>query len=78
MDPLLQEAAWIFRQMWTHMSVKRIVGKDNKEVDVASWLTHLPVSYFTLHFNTFFPQKNPIDYYYPQGEDITGAVQHIC
>ena len=58
------------------MSVKRIVGKDNKEVDVSSWLTHLPVSYFTLHFNTFFPQKNPIDYYYPQGEDITGAVQH--
>ena len=52
--PLLREVAWISCQTQTHYYVSQISGEDNKEADMASWLTHMPISNFLKHFNSTF------------------------
>ena len=37
----------------------RIYGVDNHKADVASRLTHLTISEFTIPFNYYFPQQDP-------------------
>ena len=72
--PLLRETAWIGRKTKTHFSVSLIVRTDNKEAYTASYLTHIPVSFFLRHSNSYFPQPNTWQLYlFPSSVN-----HHVC
>ena len=56
---ILGEILLAARRQHLHAYVERVLGEDNKMVDAALHLTHLPDRKFLSHFRTHFPKSKP-------------------
>ena len=57
--PILWELSLVNRRQHIHTSVGRVPGEDNKMVDAALQITHLPDRKFLSHLRKNFPQSKP-------------------